>query len=77
LAKERGVWDEFYGTGKKRKRQGKGQRKEGAKENEGEDASALQALTGSFLDNLAATYVEPEKSSTGQEGRKKHAGEKV
>ncbi|KZT57324.1 DnaJ-domain-containing protein [Calocera cornea HHB12733] len=80
MAKELGVWDEFYGSGKKGKRQGKS-KKGDAKENEEEDTSALQALilkkrqkTGSFLDNLAAKYAEPEKKSKGK-GKKRAAAE--
>jgi DnaJ homolog subfamily C member 9 len=75
LAKELGVWDEFYGSGKegprkgKSKSKGKGKKKaesEGEEEEE-EDHSALQALilkkqqnAGSFLDNLAAKYADPQ-----------------
>jgi len=77
MAKELGVWDEFYGSGKKGKRQGKG-KKEQAKEED--DTSALQALilkkrqnAGSFLDNLAAKYAEPEKKSKAK--GKKRAGD--
>ncbi|KZO89926.1 DnaJ-domain-containing protein [Calocera viscosa TUFC12733] len=80
MAKELGVWDEFYGSGKKGKRQGKVKKGE-TKENE-EDTSALQALilkkrqtAGSFLDNLAAKYAEPEKKSKGK--GKKRAGAEV
>jgi len=82
LAKELGVWDEFYGSGKEGARKGKGKGKSKGKgkkkkaESEGEDAgeeeeeedhSALQALilkkrqnAGSFLDNLAAKYADPQ-----------------
>lgn len=58
-AKELGVWDEFYGTGKKGKRQGKSK-------GPSDETAGLQALIqrraanrtgpGSFLDNLAAKY---------------------
>ena len=72
LAKELGVWDEFYGNGKADPRKGKGKGKKKAKrdddeEEDEEDHSALQALilkkrqnAGSFLDDLAAKYAEPE-----------------
>jgi DnaJ family protein C protein 9 len=69
LAKELGVWDEFYGSGKAGPRKGKGKQKakRGDEEEDEEDHSALQALilkkrqnAGAFLDNLAAKYAEPE-----------------
>jgi DnaJ family protein C protein 9 len=70
LARELGVWDEFYGHGKEgdRKSKGKGRsKKDGQCE---EDTSALQALIlkkkknmGSFLDGLAEKYSEPELKS--------------
>ena len=76
LAKELGVWDEFYGSGKTAERQGKGKSKVRTKKNntgdeETEDYSALQALIlkkkeknmDAFFDNLAAKYAEPEKKS--------------
>jgi DnaJ family protein C protein 9 len=72
LAKELGVWDEFYGTGKateriKGKGKGKGKRKEGEETEGDEDHSALQTLIlkkkeknmDSFFDSLAAKYAEP------------------
>jgi DnaJ family protein C protein 9 len=70
LAKELGVWDEFYGSGKTggRNRAGKGKEKE--KYGEDEDHSALQALIlkkkrnmDSFFDDLATKYAEPEPKS--------------
>ena len=77
LAKELGVWDEFYGSGKpsssskrsKSKGKGKGKpTKDEEEEEEEEDTSALQALIlkkrknmDSFFDGLAAKYAEPEK----------------
>ncbi|PFH54368.1 hypothetical protein AMATHDRAFT_635 [Amanita thiersii Skay4041] len=85
LAKELGVWDEFYGTGKpgERKGKGKGKRDGKGKDNAAdgdaeEDYSALQALIlkkkeknmDSFFDNLAAKYAEPEKKSKGR-GKKR------
>lgn len=73
LAKELGVWDEFYGSGKTAERRGKGKRKarDDTEDGEAEDYSALQALIlkkkeknmDSFFDNLAAKYAEPEKKS--------------
>ena len=76
LARELGVWDEFYGSGKEGSRKGKGKGKGKGKakkkaESEGEedeeDHSALQALilkkrqnAGSFLDDLAAKYADPQ-----------------
>lgn len=74
MAKELGVWDEFYGSGKvgDRKGKGKGAAKEKGKEDEDEgDHSALQALIlkkraknmDGFFDSLAAKYAEPEPSS--------------
>ncbi|KAJ3782291.1 hypothetical protein GGU10DRAFT_389960 [Lentinula aff. detonsa] len=75
LAKELGVWDEFYGSGKTGKRKGKGK----GKEEEGEeDVSALQALilnkkqknTDSFFDSLAAKYTEPAAKTKGK-GKKR------
>ncbi|KAG8217504.1 hypothetical protein J3R82DRAFT_5652 [Butyriboletus roseoflavus] len=78
LAKELGVWDEFYGSGKVGARKGKGKHKEKEKEKEKEkddagdeeDVSALQALIlqrqqarNGFLDNLAAKYMEEEETS--------------
>ncbi|KAJ3827932.1 hypothetical protein F5878DRAFT_655296 [Lentinula raphanica] len=79
LAKELGVWDEFYGSGKTGKRKGKGKDKEGEGEGEGEeDVSALQALilkkkqknTDSFFDSLAAKYAEPAGKAKGK-GKKR------
>ena len=85
LAKEIGVWDEFYGSGKptdKATKKQKGKRKANAS-NEGEgDVSALQALIlkrkknmDGFFDNLAAKYTEPESSarSGGSRGKKRKA----
>ena len=76
LAKELGVWDEFYGSGKAGPRKGKGKDKKtkGAEEEEAEaDHSALQALilkkrqnAGAFLDSLAAKYAEQEPSAKGK-----------
>lgn len=73
LAKELGVWDEFYGSGKKGSRKGKGKKDEDAEE----DTSALQALIlkkkkkmDGFYDSLAAKYAEPEPKSKGK-GKKR------
>lgn len=76
LAKELGVWDEFYGSGKTAEKLGKGKskartNKNSAGDGESEDYSALQALIlkkkeknmDSFFDSLAAKYAEPEKKS--------------
>ncbi|KAI9466196.1 DnaJ-domain-containing protein [Lactarius psammicola] len=81
LAKELGVWDEFYGSGKAGTRKGKGKKK--AKrgeedEDEEEDHSTLQALIlkkrqnagTSFLDGLAAKYAEPEPPA--KKGKRKN-----
>jgi DnaJ family protein C protein 9 len=71
LAKELGVWDEFYGSGKTgdRNKAGKGKEKK-EKYGEEEDHSALQALIlkkkrnmDSFFDDLATKYAEPEPKS--------------
>ena len=79
LAKEIGVWDEFYGSGKPtdraaKKRKGKHKADAG---NEG-DVSALQALIlkrkknmDGFFDSLAAKYADPEPSA--RRGKKRKA----
>jgi DnaJ family protein C protein 9 len=84
LAKEIGVWDEFYGSGKptdKATKKQKGKRKADAATRE-EDVSALQALIlkrkknmDGFFDSLAAKYAEPEPSarSGGSRGKKRKA----
>ncbi|KAG6866903.1 hypothetical protein C0991_003818 [Blastosporella zonata] len=74
LAKELGVWDEFYGSGKKgdRKSKGKGKKQAGEEDVE-EDVSALQALIikkkeknmDSFFDGLAAKYAESKPKTRG------------
>lgn len=88
LAKELGVWDEFYGGGKAgvRKAKGKGGKGKGkatAKNDEDgeEDTSALQALIlqkrkkmDGFFDDLAAKYAEPETKSKGKKGKKRAGG---
>ncbi|KAJ3531552.1 hypothetical protein NM688_g7557 [Phlebia brevispora] len=79
LAKELGVWDEFYGSGKPSSRKGKGKAK---KSEEEEDTSALQALIlkkrknmDSFFDGLAAKYgaSEPQPKASGAKGKKKRS----
>ncbi|TRM55851.1 hypothetical protein BD626DRAFT_415240 [Schizophyllum amplum] len=85
LAKELGVWDEFYGTGKMGQRRGKGKGKAAAPaDDDEEDTSALQALilkkkqksmSSSFLDDLAAKYTEPPKSKARGKKRGKAEGD--
>lgn len=82
LAKELGVWDEFYGSGRAGERKGKGKGKETDKRQGGneEDHSALQALIlkkrknmDGFFDDLAAKYAEPGSSSKSRGQGKKRA----
>lgn len=75
MAKELGVWDEFYGSGKVGDRKGKG--KATAKQDKEEDHSALQALIlkkrksmDGFFDGLAAKYAEPERASKGKKAKR-------
>ncbi|KAG9100490.1 hypothetical protein FS749_015083 [Ceratobasidium sp. UAMH 11750] len=80
-ARELGVWDEFYGSGKVGKRKGKGKGPAHSTSNgdpEGEDHSALKALIQSkakkmdgFLDSLAEKYASASKpaSKKGAAGR--------
>ncbi|KAG5642186.1 hypothetical protein DXG03_003424 [Asterophora parasitica] len=76
LARELGVWDEFYGSGKQGERKGKGKKKQD--EGVDEDVSALQALIlkkkekgmDNFFDSLAAKYAEPERKTRGK-GKKR------
>lgn len=81
MAKELGVWEEFYGSGKpsERKSRGKGKGKKDEGQDE-EDVSALQALilkkqkkSDSFFDSLAAKYAEPEPKS--RKGKKRSNAE--
>ncbi|KAG5350328.1 hypothetical protein C0989_011547 [Termitomyces sp. Mn162] len=75
LAQELGVWDEFYGRGKKGKwkTEGKGKKRKDGKDDE-EDHSVLQTLIlkkqqknmDSFFDGLAAKYTEPTSKARGQ-----------
>ncbi|CAE6522102.1 unnamed protein product [Rhizoctonia solani] len=67
-ARELGVWDEFYGSGKTGKRRGKGKGKQA--DTDGGDDSALKALIQSkaqkldgFLDRLAEKYASPSTST--------------
>lgn len=79
LAKELGVWDEFYGSGKVGARKGKGKQKEKEKDDAGdEDVSALQALIqqrqkarNGFLDTLAAKYMDMEEEDASRKKGKK------
>lgn len=83
VAKELGVWDEFYGSGKATEKNKKGKSK-GKKDDEGDgDESALQALmlrrnekrkadSGSFLDSLASKYgAADEEEGKGKKGKGK------
>lgn len=84
LAKELGVWDEFYGSGKpaaKKTRKGKAASKAQDADEDEEDTSALQALIlkkrknmDSFFDGLASKYAEPEKGK-GKKRRGKAAAD--
>ncbi|KAG6849575.1 hypothetical protein H0H93_007278 [Arthromyces matolae] len=78
LAKELGVWEEFYGSGEKGKRKTKGKGKAAEKDDDGaQDLSALQALIlkkkqknmDTFFDGLAAKYAEPDSSKSKKRGR--------
>jgi DnaJ family protein C protein 9 len=80
MAKELGVWEEFYGSGKpsERKSRGKGKAKNDTQDDE--DHSALQALilkkqknSDSFFDSLAAKYAEPEPKT--RKGKKRGKAE--
>ena len=75
LARELGVWDEFYGGGKESERRSKGK---GRSEKDEEDTSALQALIlkkkknmDNFFDSLAEKYSEPESKSRVRNGKNK------
>ncbi|KAF8798012.1 DnaJ-domain-containing protein [Phlegmacium glaucopus] len=79
-AKELGVWDEFYGSGKKTERKEKGKRKDDTEATADEDHSALQALImrkkqknmDVFFDSLAAKYSEPTpKDNSRSKGKKR------
>jgi DnaJ family protein C protein 9 len=87
LARELGVWDEFYGSGETGQRKGKGKEKRkkqahdaGGPEDE-EDHSALQALIlkkrqknmDGFFDSLAAKYADTESGPKSRSKGKKRA----
>ena len=76
LAKELGVWDEFYGSGKTGTRKAKGKNKTSTVDDE--DTAVLQALIlkkknkmEGFFDNLAAKYGQQESSSKSKRGKKR------
>ncbi|KAF7363432.1 DnaJ-domain-containing protein [Mycena sanguinolenta] len=76
MAKELGVWEEFYGSGKPSERKNRGKGKGKQDQEEEEDHSALQALilkkqkkSNDFFDSLAAKYAEPEPKS--RKGKKR------
>jgi DnaJ family protein C protein 9 len=87
LARELGVWDEFYGSGKPGERKstgkGKGKGNTDAGGEDGEDHSALQALIlkkkqksmDGFFEGLVAKYAESEASSRSQGKGKKRERE--
>ncbi|KAJ7046767.1 hypothetical protein C8F04DRAFT_1172615 [Mycena alexandri] len=83
MAKELGVWEEFYGSGKPSDRKTRGKGKGNKDADAEEDHSALQALilkkqkkSDSFFDSLAAKYAEPEPNS--RKGKKRsHADSEV
>ncbi|EED84185.1 predicted protein [Postia placenta Mad-698-R] len=92
LAKELGVWDEFYGSGKPSAKRDKGKGKDkqtkaedAEDEEDEEDHSALQALIlkkrknmDGFFDSLAAKYAElPTKSKKGKKRGKPKDDEEV
>ena len=85
LAKELGVWDEFYGSGQVSERKGgkgKGKEKEVDAEGDG-DHSVLQALIlkkkeknlDNFFDGLAAKYAEPSSKKGKNKKRDNDADE--
>lgn len=90
-ARELGVWEEFYGSGKPSERKKKGKRDGKDEEEAGDNDSALQALilkraekrkadTGSFLDSLADKYSEEPAKVKGNakskgKGKKRAADE--
>jgi DnaJ family protein C protein 9 len=78
LARELGVWDEFYGGGKESERRSKGKGRSRKDEQREDDTSALQALIlnkkknmDSFFDSLAEKYSEPESKSRVRNGKNK------
>jgi DnaJ homolog subfamily C member 9 len=85
LAKELGVWDEFYGSGKVGNRKGKGKGNTEQQDEEEGDVSALQALIlkkreksmDGFFDSLAAKYGNSETSSKSKRSGKKRGNLEV
>lgn len=85
LAKELGVWDEFYGSGKtgERKSKGKGKGKQEDTSGDEQDHSALRALIlkkkeksmDGFFDSLAAKYAEPSSRAGGRGKKRAREGE--
>lgn len=76
LARELGVWDEFYGSGNAGTRKGKGKAANAEAEGE-EDHSALQALIlgkkkemHGFFDGLATKYASSDPPTTKSKSRK-------
>lgn len=84
LAKELGVWEEFYGNGKRRSKQSSSSRSAKEEDQKVEDTSALQALIlkkkknlDGFFDNLAAKYAGPELDEASQgKGKGRGKGKK-
>ncbi|CAE6447706.1 unnamed protein product [Rhizoctonia solani] len=80
-ARELGVWDEFYGSGKVGKRRGKGKGKSQANDGDrDDDNSALKALIQSkakkldgFLDSLAEKYASSSSAPKKNTSRKRGA----
>ncbi|CAE6421041.1 unnamed protein product [Rhizoctonia solani] len=80
-ARELGVWDEFYGSGKVGKRKGKGKGKSQANNGDrDDDDSALKALIQSkakkldgFLDSLAEKYASTSSAPRKNVSRKRGA----
>ena len=89
LARELGVWDEFYGSGKEGARKGKGKGKgkkkaepAGDEEDGDGEHSVLKALilkkkqnAGAFLDGLAAKYADPKPRAKGKRMKDAASGE--
>lgn len=83
LAKEIGVWDEFYGSGKTGKRKAKGGKKDAEAADGDGDVSALQALIqqrqkqrmGALVDSLAAKYGAVDDEPPTKKGKKRGAAE--
>ena len=79
MAKELGVWDEFYGSGKEGRRRGKGKGKDAdGGEGSADGEAALKALIqnrqkklGGFFDGLAAKYGPQDESKS--KGKKRAA----